>query len=81
MDESSLKGRYRAVRLDLIEEKLADDDPRRPFYLAMLRYRTYEEYLAMVGDHMVELPGFAGRRVSGRDEIVRCRAIGWIADD
>jgi hypothetical protein len=83
MDQGSrLVGRYRFVRLDLIEEKAAaEDDPRRIFYLAMLRCRTYEEYLALVRNHTVEAPGLSSRKITGRDEIIRARLMGWIADD
>ncbi|HLY56432.1 MAG TPA: hypothetical protein VKS60_12800 [Stellaceae bacterium] len=75
-----LSGRYEIVNEALFREKANRDDPRRPFYAAMLANRAYEAYLAEVGHKAVEVPGYKANPITGRMEILYCRRNGWIAD-
>jgi hypothetical protein len=66
----------------ILHEKANRDDPRHVFYVAMLKHRTYEGYLAEVGQTRVEVPGFKENPISGRREILFCRQRQnrWIVD-
>jgi hypothetical protein len=77
---TNLRGRYQILNEALLREKSHRDDPRKPFYIAMLANRTYEGYLAAVGHKFVEVEGFKANPISGRREILYCRRNGWIAD-
>jgi len=46
----------------------------------MLSSKTYEEYLAQVGQAEVTVPTFKTGSISGRREILYARRHGWIAD-
>jgi len=63
-----------------LREKANRDDPRRPFYVAMLANETYEAYLAEVGSKEVMVEGYQQNPITGRMEILYARRSGWIAD-
>jgi hypothetical protein len=63
-----------------LREKANRDDPRRPFYVAMLANQTYEGYLAEVGSNEVTVESYKAGPISGRMEILYARRSGWIAD-
>jgi hypothetical protein len=77
---TDLRGRYQVLNEAFLREKSHRDDPRKPFYIAMLANRTYEGYLAEVGHKFVEVKGYKANPISGRMEILYCRRRGWIAD-
>jgi|GEM_PF-2372087 len=79
-ERTHIKGRYRIVNEAFLREKANRDDPRHPFYVAMLANDTYEGYLADVGRKLVEVDGFKQNPISGRFEILYCRRNGWIED-
>ena len=65
----------------LIREKSNRDDPRKLFYAAMLANKTYEAYLAEVGQKEVHVDGYKANPISGRMEILYCRRNRWVVDD
>jgi hypothetical protein len=79
-----LRGPYRIAKRAIIEEKAQrNSDSRHIFYQAMLKCRTYEEYLRAVGSHEVQPPPkWKGGPVSGRQEMVYARSARnqWIVD-
>jgi hypothetical protein len=75
-----LTGRYRLLNKAFLQEKANRDDPRRPFYAAILANETYEAYLAEVGQKEVLVEGYKTGPISGRMEILYCRRKHWIAD-
>jgi len=77
---SPLVGQYRVVATDFMHEKAARDDPRNIFYQALLQSRTYEAYLAKVGETWVEVASHPSGPISGRMEIRYARDSGWIED-
>jgi hypothetical protein len=79
-ERTKLSGRYKILNEALLREKSCRDDPRKPFYNAMLRNQTYEGYLAEVRGKLVEVDGYKANPISGRMEILYCRRSGWIAD-
>ena len=79
-ERTRLTGRYRLINEAFLREKANRDDPRRAFYVAMLANRTYEGYLAEVGQDQVMVEGFKANPISGRGEILYCRRNGWITD-
>ena len=75
------RGRYRIVNDSFLREKASRlNDPRHRFYQVMLSSKTYEEYLAQVGQVEVIAPTYKTGPVSGRMEILYARKSGWIAD-
>jgi hypothetical protein len=77
---TNLRGRYRILNEAFLREKANRDDPRRPFYVAMLANRTYEAYLVDVGAKAVMVEGYKQNPITGRMEILYARRSGWIAD-
>jgi hypothetical protein len=77
---TDLSGRYRILNEAFLREKANRDDPRRPFYVAMLGNRTYEGYLAEVGGKEVMVEGYKQNPITGRMEILYARRSGWVAD-
>jgi hypothetical protein len=78
---TELRGPYRIVREAFMREKAgADHDPTHIFYVAMLKHKTYEAYLADVGRTMIDRPGYKRGPTNGRDEILYCRRNGRIVD-
>ena len=79
--QTELTGRYRILNEAFLREKANRDDPRRPFYVAMLANKTYEGYLAEVGQKEVMVEGFKQNPITGRMEIILyARRSKWIAD-
>ena len=76
---TDLRGRYRILNEAFLREKANRDDPRRPFYVAMLANRTYEGYLAEVGAKQVIVESYKQSPITGRMEILYARRRGWIA--
>jgi hypothetical protein len=76
----SLTGSYRLKNEAFLREKAERDDPRAPFYAAMLKNRTYETYLADIGDTKIDLEGYKANPISGRMEILYARRNHWIED-
>jgi hypothetical protein len=80
-ERTKLTGGYTIVNRALLGEKLKlDDDPRLPFYRAILAHTHYEAYLGEVGDLKVEVEGYKANPISGRMEILYYRRNGWIED-
>jgi len=78
---TEIRGRYRIVNDAFLREKAGRlNDPRHKFYEAMLSSKTYEEYLAQVGQAEVTVPTFKTGSISGRREILYARRHGWISD-
>lgn len=77
---TDLRGPYRILNEAFLREKANRDDPRRQFYVAMLANRTYEGYLAEVGDKEVMVKGYKQNPITGRMEILYARRSGWITD-
>jgi hypothetical protein len=79
-DRVRLTGPYRVLNEGFLREKANRDDPRRIFYAAMLTNRTYEGYLAEVGQKEVVVEGCKESPIRGRREILYARRYKWIAD-
>jgi hypothetical protein len=80
MSATDITGPYKIVNHDLLRDKANRDDPRRVFYMAMLAHKTYEGYLAEMGQKNVDIRGYKANPINGRMEILYCRRNGWIAD-
>lgn len=81
MAGTSLTGEYEIRNSALLREKAGRlDDPRHPFYVAMLSTDRYEVYLAEVGKKLVEVKGYKANPISGRAAILYCRRHRWIVD-
>lgn len=76
-----LSGRFIRVKENVLRDMADGDDPRAPFYSAMLAVDTYEDYDALAGARAVRVPGSKTGPVTPRDEIRHARRRGWIADD
>lgn len=76
-----LSGRFVRVKEALLRDRAESDDPRAPFYSAMLAVDTYEDYDALAGAKAVRAPGSNTGPVTPRDEIRHARRRGWIADE
>ncbi|WP_271200391.1 hypothetical protein [Methylopila turkensis] len=76
-----MSGRFIRVKEALLREHAERDDPRAPFYAAMLAVDTYEDYDALAGSRPVAVPDRRIGSVTPRDEIRHARRRGWIADD
>jgi hypothetical protein len=79
-ERTHLRGRYLILNEAFLRKKANRDDPRRPFYVAMLANRIYDGYLAEVGSKEVMVDGYKQNPVTGRMEILYARRRGWIAD-
>ena len=77
---TNLTGRYRVLNEAFLREKANRDDPRRPFYVAMLANKTYDGYLAEVGQKEVMVEGYKQNPITGRMEILYARRHKWVAD-
>jgi hypothetical protein len=79
---TNLAGPYRIVRakVSALREKAERGGPTSVIYQAMLRNDNYEAYLAEIGQHTVDRPGYKAGPTNGRDEILYCRRNGWIED-
>ena len=75
-----LIGNYEIVDFAYLQMKANANDPRAQFARAVLENTSYSEYLAAVGNIMVDVPGFKANPVTGRREILYFRRMGKIAD-
>jgi hypothetical protein len=78
---TDIRGRYQILNDSFLREKAALlHDPRHKFYQVMISSKTYEEYLAQVGQALVTVPTYKKGPISGRMEILYARRHRWIAD-
>lgn len=78
---TDIRGRYGVLNDTFLREKAGRvNDPRHKFYEATLSSKTYEEYLAQVGQLEVSVPTYKTGSINGRMEILYARRSGWIAD-
>jgi hypothetical protein len=79
---TNLAGRYRILKAKVgaFQEKAERGGPTSVFYQAMLQNDNYEAYLAGIGQHTVDRPGYKAGPTNGRDEILYCRRNGWMED-
>jgi hypothetical protein len=78
-----LVGKYKRLDETYLRSRAANtDDERHIFYVAMLKYDNYEEYLADVGDIKVHAPtlNFGKTAITGKAEMIYCRTHARIAD-
>jgi hypothetical protein len=79
--ETKLTGPYELRDIGYLRRKANADDPRAPFYRALIMCPTYEAYLALIGGMWVILTTeFKKGPISGRIEILYCRRNGKIKD-
>lgn len=75
-----LAGRFRILKGDILREKANRDDPRAPFYAAMLAADTYEAYYRLTGSEPVTIESYRSGPITAHMEIVYARRNGWIGD-
>jgi len=75
-----LTGRFRCVDRAFLREKANREDPRAPFYAAMLAADTYEAYYRLAGPAGVEVESYRTGPVTPHREILYARRMGWIED-
>jgi hypothetical protein len=82
MPEVRFHGPYVRMNEAILKEKANRmNDPRHPFYEAMLSSKTYEEYYRRVGGVKVQPQTYRTSPVSAHMEMRYARSqMGWIAD-
>lgn len=78
MARKVLRGRYVLRNDTFLRGKSERDDPRAPFYRAMLDARTFEEYYKACGDIAVDVPTHKSRKITPHAEIVYALYRKWI---
>lgn len=75
-----LAGRFHCLNTAILREKANRDDPRAPFYAAMLAADTYETYYRLAGSGSVEVESYRKGPITAHMEIMYARRNGWIED-
>lgn len=75
-----LVGRFQVLKSDFLREKANRDDPRAPFYAAMLVADTYEAYYRLAGSGPVTVESYKSGPITSHMEIMYARRNGWIQD-
>jgi hypothetical protein len=73
-----LAGGYIIKNDAFMREKARRDDPRTPFYKALLSSNTFEDYYAAAGDIAVEVPTYKKGKISAHHEIKYILYNKWI---
>jgi len=75
-----LTGRFRILMSGTLRDKANQDDPRAPFYAAMLAADTYEAYYRLAGSVPVRVESYNSGPITAQMEIMYARRNGWIED-
>lgn len=75
-----LTGRFQCLNDAVLRDKANRDDPRAPFYAAMLAADTYEAYYRLAGSSSVEVASYRACPITPHMEIMYARRNGWIKD-
>jgi len=75
-----LTGRFWILKSGILREKSNRDDPRAPFYAAMLAADTYEAGYRLAGSVPVRIESYNSGPITAQMEIMDARRNGWIED-